>query len=57
MLAGARLRDDPRLPHAQGQEHLAHAIIDHMGTGMIEFIALKINLRATEMVGQTLSEI
>jgi hypothetical protein len=57
MLAGAGLGDDARLAHALGQQDLADAIVDLVRAGVIELVALEVDLGAAEMLGQPLGEI
>ncbi len=57
MLAGAGLGDDPRLAHAPGEQDLAEAIVDLVAAGVVELVALEIDLGAAEMLGQPLGEI
>ena len=57
MLAGAGFGDDPRLAHAPGQQDLAEAIVDLVRAGVVQLVALEIDLRAAEMLGQPLGEI
>ena len=59
MLAGAGFGDDPGLAHAQREQDLADAIVDLVGAGMVELVALEPDLRAlacgsgfADMVGQ-----
>ena len=54
MLAGAGLGDDARLAHALGEQDLAEAIVDLVRAGVVELLALEIDLRAAEMLGQPL---
>ena len=56
MLAGTGLGDDAALLHAPGNQDLAHAIVDLMGAGMVQLIALQIDLGAGEVIGQALGE-
>ena len=56
MLAGAGLGDDAGLAHAPGQQDLAHAIVDLVRAGVVEVLALQIDLGAAEMPGQPLGE-
>ena len=56
MLAGAGLGDDAGLAHAPGQQDLAHAIVDLMRAGVVQLVALQIDLGAAEMPGQPLGE-
>ena len=57
MLAGARLGDDARLAHAAGEQDLAQHIVDLVRAGMVELVALEVDLRAAEMLGHPLGEI
>src|SRR5262245_23480637 len=57
MLAGAGLGDDAGLAHAPGKQNLAHDVVDLVGAGMVEFVALEVDLRAAEMSGEPLREI
>src|SRR5690606_28559682 len=57
VLAGAGLGDDPGLAHAQGEQDLAEAIVDLVRAGVVELVALEIDLGAAEMLGQALGEI
>src|SRR5690606_37038161 len=49
--------DDPRLAHAPGEQDLAEAIVDLVAAGMVELVALEIDLRAAELLRQPLGEI
>ena len=57
MLAGAGLGDDAGLAHPPGEQDLAHDIVDLVCAGVVELVALEIDLGAAEMVGQPLGEI
>jgi hypothetical protein len=57
MLAGPGLRDDAALAHALGQQDLAHAVVDLVGAGVVQLVALEVDLGAAEMPGQPLGEI
>ena len=57
MLAGARLGDDARLAHAAREQDLAHHIVDLVRAGVIELVALEVDLGAAQMLGQPLGEI
>ena len=57
MLAGAGLGDDALLAHAPGEQDLAHHIVDLVGAGMVELIALEIDFGAAQVLGQPLGEI
>ena len=45
------------LAHPLGEQDLAKAIVDLVGAGMVEFIALEIDFCAAKMLGQALGEI
>ena len=57
MLAGAGLGDDALLAHALGEQDLAHAVVDLVRAGVVELVALQVDLRAAEMLGQARREI
>ena len=57
VLAGAGLGDDARLAHAPGQQDLAEHVVDLVRAGVVQLLALEIDLRAAEMLGQPLGEI
>ena len=57
VLARAGLGDDPRLAHAPGQQDLAHAVVDLVRAGVVQLLALQIDLRAAEVLGEPLGEI
>jgi len=57
MLAGACFGDDPCLAHALGEQDLADTIVDLVRTGVVELVALEIDLGAAEMLGQPFGEI
>ena len=57
VLAGARLGDDALLAHAPGEQDLAEHIVDLVRAGVIELVALEIDFRAAELLGQALGEI
>ncbi len=57
MLAGAGLGDDAGLAHAAGELDLAEAIVDLVRAGMVQLVALEIDLGAAETLGQPLGEI
>ncbi len=57
MLAGARLGDDAALLHAPGHQDLAHAIVDLVRAGVVQLVALQIDLRPAQMLGQAPGEI
>ena len=57
VLAGAGLGDDARLAHAPREQDLAEHIVDLVRAGVVELLALEIDLRAAEMRGQPLGEI
>ena len=57
VLAGAGLGDDAALAHAPRQQHLAQHVVDLVRAGVVELVALEIELGAAEMPGQPLGEI
>ena len=57
MLAGAGLGDDAGLAHAHGQEDLAHAVVDLVRAGVVQLLALEIDLGPAEVGRQPLGEI
>src|SRR6267378_3495937 len=57
MLAGAGLGDDPLLAHATGDHDLAEHVVDLVRTGVVQLLALEIDLGAAEMFGEALGEI
>ena len=57
VLAGAGLGDDAGLAHAPCEQDLAQRVVDLMRAGVIELVALEVDLRAAEPPGQSLREI
>ena len=57
MLAGAGLGDDALLAHALRHHDLAEHIVDLVRAGVVELLALEVDLRAAEMLGEALGEI
>ena len=57
VLAGAGLGDDPGLAHAPGEQDLAEAVVDLVGAGVVQLVALEVDLRPAEMLGQPLGEV
>ena len=57
MLAGAGLGDDALLAHAPRHHDLAEHVVDLVRAGVVELLALEIDFRAAEMLGQPLGEI
>ena len=55
--AGAGLGDDALLAHAPRQQNLAEHVVHFVRAGVIELLALEIDLRAAAMLGQALGEI
>ena len=49
VLAGARLGDDARLAHAPRQQDLAEHVVDLVRAGVVELVALEIDLGAAEL--------
>ena len=54
MLACAGFGDDTCLAHFPGKEDLAEAVIDLVGSGMIEIFPLEIDLRSSKVLGHLL---
>ena len=57
VLAGARFGDDALLAHAAGEQDLAEHVVDLVRAGVVELVALEIDLGAAELLGQPLGEI
>ena len=51
VLTGAGLRDDTGLAHLLGEQALRQRVVNFVGTGMIEILALEINLCAAQILG------
>ena len=56
VLAGAGFGDDAGLAHAAGQQDLAHAVVGLVAAGVVQLIALEVDLRAIELFCQALRE-
>ena len=54
MLAGAGLGNHFLLAHELGQQGLAQAVVDLVGTRVVQVFALEMNLRAAQLVRQAL---
>jgi hypothetical protein len=52
VLARAGLGDDAPLAHALGQQCLADRVVDLVRAGVVEVLALAVNLGAAELVGE-----
>ena len=57
VLTGPGLGDHPLLAHPLGQQRLAQRVVDLVGPGVVQVLALQINLRPAKMLGQPPSEI
>ena len=57
VLARARLGDHARLAHALGQQHLAQHVVDLVAAGVVQLVALEIDLGAAQLLGQALGVI
>src|SRR4051812_32359670 len=57
VLARTGLGDDPPLAHASGDEDLAEHVVHLVGAGVVQLVALEVDLRAAEMLGQALGEV
>ena len=56
-VAGAGLGDDAGLAHALGKQDLTEAIVDLVRTGVVQLVALEIDLCAAQFFRQALGEI
>ncbi|MEY9194927.1 hypothetical protein ABIA16_000043 [Sinorhizobium fredii] len=57
VLAGTGLGDDAGLAHSLGEQDLAYAIVDLVRAGVVQLLALEIDLGAAELSRQALGEI
>ena len=57
MLPGPGLGDDARLAHAPRQQGLADAVVDLVGPGVIEVLALEEDAGPAGLLGQPFGEI
>jgi hypothetical protein len=57
MHAGTGFGDDALLAHPLGQQGLADAVVDLVRAGVIQILALQIDLRAAPRFGETSREI
>ena len=57
VLAGAGLGDDALLAHAPGEQDLAEDVVHLVRAGVVQLVALQVDLGAAEMLGQALGEI
>ena len=57
VLAGPGLGDDARLAHAPRQQRLADAVVDLVGAGVVEVLALEEDARPAGFAGQPLGEV
>ena len=57
VLARARFRDNAGLAHALGQQDLAEAVVDLVRAGVVQLVALEVDFRAAETLGQPLGVI
>ena len=55
MLARARLGDQLLLAHVLGQQPLAHAVVQLVGPGVVQVLALEVDLRPPQQVGEVLA--
>ncbi len=55
--AGAGLGDQPAAAHAARQQRLPQRVVDLVRAGVIEILALQVELRAAEVFGQALGEV
>ncbi len=57
MLAGAGLGDDARLAHALGEQGLADAVVHLVRAGVVQILALEVDLGAAADLGEALGVI
>jgi hypothetical protein len=57
VLTRAGFGDDAGFAHAFREEDLPHRVVDLVRAGVVEVFALEINLRATEVFGQTFRKV
>jgi hypothetical protein len=57
VLAGAGLGDDALLAHAAGQKDLAEDVVHLVGAGVVQLVALEIDLGAAEVLREAFGEI
>ena len=57
MLSRARFRDNSLLPHSAREEDLAKGVVDLVRAGVAEVLALEVDFRAAQFLGQPLREI
>ena len=57
MHAGAGLGDDARLLHAAREQRLPYGVVDLVRTGVVQVLALDVDLRAAALLGQALREV
>ncbi len=57
VLAGAGLGNHLALAHAPGQQRLADGVVDLVRPGVVEILALEVDLRAAGMLGQAFRQI
>jgi len=57
VLAGSRLGNDARLPHASSEQDLAEDIVHLVRAGVVQLLALEIDLCSREMGGKALGEV
>ena len=57
MLPGARLGDDALLAHLLGEQRLAHGVVDLVRAGVVQVLALEVDVRGAVMLGEALGEV
>ena len=55
VLACAGFRDELLLAHVLGEQALAHTVVELVRAGMVEVLALEVDLRAADLAGQALA--
>jgi len=57
VLARAGLGDDALLAHLLGEERLAHGVVDLVRAGVVEILALEVDVAGAVVLGEALGEV
>jgi hypothetical protein len=57
VLSCSGLRDDTRLSHSFGQQHLTHSVVNLVGAGVVQIFTLEVDSCSTTLLGQTFGKI
>ena len=57
MLTGSCFGNDPLLSHAPGEQDLAEGVVDLVGAGVEQVLALEVDFGAAEFLGEAFSKI